>query len=470
MLEDNDINSIRELSIIIKISQSIISTLDYQEVLQIISDGMAELLDIESAAIYILENENDLLLSATTPALDPQLSYNLRKALLTDHPHIQQAILTQESVKIIDTKATKLSAAEKGIIEFRNLRSLLYFPFVKENIVLGVLILGTCNKSRVYSNHEIELGQTVANQLSIAIQNTRFHADLANYKRNLEELVAERTRKLETANKALRSLNEELQEKNEIVLLQKEELEATLNNLKTVQVKLFQSEKMASLGILTAGVAHEINNPLNFIMGAYEGLERHFADNAPERTETVSLLLKGLKTGVERASAIVQGLNMFSRDSNTLYEDCHLHQIIDNCLAMLLYQYVNHISIHKSYAKEELIVKGNIGGLHQVFINILTNSIQAIEGKGDIFVSTEVNNNVIKISVRDTGSGIEKENLQKIFDPFFTTKEPQKGIGLGLSIVFTIIHEHNGLIEFESEVNKGTTALITLPNNTQLCL
>jgi signal transduction histidine kinase len=467
IIESNNFQGIRELNIIIKISQSIIGTLDFQKVLQIISDGMSELLEIETAAIYLLESEEELLLGATTPPLDSHMPDSLRKALLTDHPHIQKVILARQPILLPDTNVARLSPAEKNIVEMRRLRSLLFLPFVQEDKVLGVLILGTCNKSRTYTDHEIDLGQTVANQLSVAIQNSRFHSYLENNKNNLEKIVAERTRELEETNEELHTINEELQEKNELILQQKEEIEAAFDNLKSVQVKLFQSEKMASLGVLTAGVAHEINNPLNFIMGAYQGLKGLFTSTAPEHKEDVSVLLNGLKTGVERASAIVQGLNQFSRDSKTYDEDCNVHSIMDNCLLMLHNQYINKINIDKLYEKGDLIVKGNVGKLHQAFINILTNSVEAIEKNGLITISTHKNMDTVSISISDTGCGIKKENLHKITDPFFTTREPQKGTGLGLSITYNIIRDHKGQLEFESEINKGTTVKIILPVNSR---
>lgn len=464
-MESKHLQSIRELNLIIRISQSIIGTLDYQMVLQLLSDGMSELLDIETAAIYTLENDYELHLGATTPALPPDLPEGLRKALVADHPHIKMAVTTRKPVVVTNTKVTSLSPAERSIVEVRNLISLLFLPFIQGNQPLGVLILGTCNKIRSFTQHEINLGQTVANHLSIAIQNSRFHSELQTYKDNLERLVAERTHELEAANEELKAMNEELHMKNEIVNKQKKTLETTICSLKSMQAKLIQSEKMASLGILTAGVAHEINNPLNFIMGAYHGLENYFSQTAPNQRESVAMLLEGIKTGTERVSAIVQGLSQFSRDSKTFNEECCIHSIIDNCLVMLHNQYKDRIVIERSNANPPTVVKGNAGKLHQVFINLLLNSIQAIEKEGKILILSQLNNDSVSITITDTGCGIAKENLPRITDPFFTTKDPRKGIGLGLSITYTIIQEHNGLIEFESVIGKGTTVIVTLPVN-----
>ncbi|MBN2613651.1 MAG: GAF domain-containing protein [Bacteroidales bacterium] len=456
--------SIRQLSLILKITRAIICTLDYEKVLQIISNGMSELLGIESAAIYLLEGNDQLYLGATTPPLDPGMPDSLRRAPLSDHPHIHQSVITKQPQLIADTANEQLSPAEKNVIEMRYLRSLLFFPFVQEDAVLGVLIVGTCNKSRGFSPSEIDLGQTVANQLSIAIQNTRLHADLKNHKENLELLVQEKTKDLDAAIEELRAANEELFSKNESILQQNEELETAMQHLKDTQTQLVQAEKMASLGILTAGVAHEINNPLNFIMGAYVGLEDYFRMHGNNDEKTIPILLKALKTGVDNASRIIQGLNQFSRESKTYREDCDIHAILDNCLLMMNNQLKGRVKIRKEYHPAPLIIKGNVGKMHQVVLNILGNASQAIESKGEISVQTFAYDNQVIIDIKDTGCGIAKENLSKVTDPFFTTKPPGKGTGLGLSITYSIVKEHKGKLEFESVPGQGTSVKVILPN------
>ncbi|MGQ1910045.1 c-type heme family protein [Marinifilum sp. RC60d5] len=254
-----------------------------------------------------------------------------------------------------------------------------------------------------------------------------------------------------------------LSNKNKIINHQKEEIRISLNELKKAQAQLVQSEKMASLGVLTAGVAHEINNPLNFINGAYLGLNSFFSSSLPEHQQKVAVLLKALRTGIDRTSEIVQGLNHFSRDSKEYNEECDIHTIMDNCLLILKSKYSNNISIEKDYNSHRLLTKGNEGKLHQAFINILLNAVQAIDKNGIINIKTEKQEDTIVILISDNGCGINLEHISQIFDPFFTTKDPGKGIGLGLSISYNIIKEHQGTIEFTSELNKGTIATITFP-------
>ena len=287
--------------------------------------------------------------------------------------------------------------------------------------------------------------------------------ELEKHRNNLEMLVAERTNDLETLNKELMSTNEELNDKNQIINDQNSELTSTMEHLKETQSHLMQAEKMASLGVLTAGVAHEINNPLNFIIGGYAGLDNYFNETGQYKDKRIPILLNSIKTGVDRAADIVRGLNQFSRHSEAHTEDCDIHSIINNCLVMLNNQLKNRIEVYKDFTSEVVTIPGNVGKLHQVFINILNNSSQAIDKKGSISITTHKQEKSIIIEISDTGKGISKENLPKISDPFFTTKDPGEGTGLGLSITYTIIQEHKGKIEFRSAKNNGTTVLITLP-------
>ncbi len=251
--------------------------------------------------------------------------------------------------------------------------------------------------------------------------------------------------------------------KNRIINLQKNEIESNLNKLKETQNKLVQSEKMASLGTLTAGVAHEINNPLNFINGAYLGLVKFFTTKAPEYKADVKVLLKGLNTGIERASEVVTGLSRFSHDSATFDDDCEINSIIDNCLAILKNKYKNKIEIEKFYKQKDIVIIGNEGKLHQVFLNILLNAIQSIENTGVISIETQKSKNNVTVTIKDTGHGISREDMTKIIEPFYTTKAPGDGVGLGLSISYNIIKEHKGELQFESEQNQGTTVKIIFP-------
>ena len=307
--------------------------------------------------------------------------------------------------------------------------------------------------------------------LFIAFVTWAYNKQLARQNNKLEKLVKIRTGELHDAINILEKQKIELKNKQSEILLQNstlseqgEKLKNTITQLKETQSSLVQQEKMASLGILTAGVAHEINNPLNYILGGYTGLEMYFHEK-DEESEDIQVLMESIKTGVDRAADIVSGLNQFSRTKNTFDENCEIHSILDNSSLMIKHLLKNNIKLTKNYGAVPCTVTGNVGKLHQVFINILTNSCQAIENNGEISIDTCVEKKNMIVKVSDSGEGISKENIDKITDPFFTTKAPGKGSGLGLSITYKIIQEHRGKLEYKSIYGEGTTAIITLPIN-----
>jgi PAS domain S-box-containing protein len=302
-----------------------------------------------------------------------------------------------------------------------------------DNSLLGVLGIGRLITERKKSEQELE-----------------------KYREHLEFLVQERTEELEASNEELQAINEEL-------YVQKEELQKTLNALNIAKDKLIHSEKMASLGILSAGIAHEINNPLNFIHGGQVSLEMILKEKLNDELNEIKPYLDAINTGVVRASEIVTSLSHYCRQDNLPKSECDIHKIIDNCLIMLNNQIKGKIKVTKFYTEVPHKIMGSEGKLHQAILNIISNSEQAIDNSGTILIETIVEQAHLIISISDNGTGINSEDLKKIFDPFFTTKAPGKGTGLGLSITYNIIREHNGSIEYESEEGKGTKAIIKLP-------
>ncbi len=301
-----------------------------------------------------------------------------------------------------------------------------------------------------------------------------------------------------------KELEEEVQRQTAQIHQQKEEIQATLDNLKSTQTQLLEADKMASLGQLTAGIAHEINNPINFVYAGIGSLKTNIQDlievlenyeevdaqNVEEKLkeimelkedmefeevlEEVNELTESIKRGAERTAEIVKGLRTFSRLDEDDIKMADMHENLDATLSILRNQYKNRVEIVKEYGHIPSI-ECYPGKLNQVFMNIISNAIQAIEGEGKIFIKTEqagTSNqesadqaplSSVLIRIRDTGKGMPEEIRKRVFEPFFTTKEVGEGTGLGLSIVHSIIEKHQGKIEVESEAGVGTEFIITLP-------
>lgn len=286
---------------------------------------------------------------------------------------------------------------------------------------------------------------------------------LVKQNRELDFKVKERTTEIETLNEELKTVNIHLHQTNDELIVKNEVLSSTLEKLQQTQEQLIQSEKMASLGVLASGIAHEINNPLNFIASGIFSLENYLNEELDGNDANLNRILNNLKTGLDRSSSIIKSLNRYSRKDDTLRSKCKVVSIIDSCLLMLQNQIKHRIDIQKNYENEDFELICNESKIHQALLNILANAVQAIEDKGSIQIRTKYEMNILCIYISDNGSGIEKENLTKIFDPFFTTKEPGKGTGLGLSITYNILKEHDATIEYQSERRKGTTVLIKFP-------
>ncbi|WP_246581292.1 sensor histidine kinase [Echinicola shivajiensis] len=284
----------------------------------------------------------------------------------------------------------------------------------------------------------------------------------------------------------------------EKVKLRTEELERTLSNLQNTQTQLVNQEKMASLGQLTAGIAHEINNPINFVSSNISPLKRDIKDimeiveayrekgktEFKEETkeelqeleedlefdyliEEVALLLKGMEDGAKRTVEIVKGLRLFSRVDEQDVKKVDLHDGINSTL-VLLNSTMGKIEVKKDYGNIPM-VECLAGKMNQVFMNIISNAIQALGEQGSensapgILIKTMSQNGEVTLEIEDNGPGMPEHVRERIFEPFFTTKAVGKGTGLGLSIVYKIIENHRGKLDVFTSPGKGTKFVIKLP-------
>ena len=342
--------------------------------------------------------------------------------------------------------------------------SAMCWPLRVSERIIGAIAVNRAPGHPKYKIDDLDRGQTMTSLLALVIANHRMHVERAN-----------RIVELSTLNVTMQRMNEALEE---------------------AQDQLVQSEKMASIGQIAAGVAHEINNPIGYVLSNLGTLDSYLAslfglleaytesehpssvsqqaslDRARALRESVNFeflrgdivaLLAESRDGILRVKHIVQDLKDFSRGGvDDVWEVVNLHDALDRTLNIVRNEVKYKARIETRY--------GNLpdvecipSRLHQVFLNLIVNAGQAIEASGIITISTGASLSEIWIRFEDTGCGIPKEHLNRIFEPFFTTKPVGQGTGLGLSVSYSIVRRHGGSIEVESEVGRGSRFTIRLP-------
>ncbi len=385
---------------------------------------------------------------------------------------VQFVARTREDLVIPDVQQDHRFAKDP-IVRQKQIRSLICLPVIHQGDLIGMLYAENNLSSGVFTGQRVQFLKLLSGQVAVSLENA------LQYER-LEQKVAERTTE---------------------VMQQKEALEKSLAELKMAQAKLVESEKMASLGQLTAGLAHEINNPINFVsvgvnnlrqnfeelktaLQSYLSLDpaednrealqriadkklhRHIADTVEDSDE----MFRSVQNGVNRTVSIVKSLRNFSRLDEGEFKVVDLHEGLDSTLEILQSQIKKKADVVRHYG-ELPPVECAAGKINQVFMNIINNALQAIPDHGVLTLTTGYSpeKKEVSVAISDTGSGMSDEVKRRLFEPFFTTKPVGDGTGLGLSISYGIINDHKGRIEVESEEGKGSTFTIYLPvdNNNQ---
>lgn len=368
--------------------------------------------------------------------------------------------------------------------------------FVMGNMYQGLVALGIIDSAMlVFPYIYSALALMVAMSIYLAQIFARTHQNLREQLAQAQALAEQErarereARRLEERAEADRKTQRQLERDNalkELALAEArdqqaiyESLQQKNRELREIQVKLVQADKMASLGNLVTGIAHEINQPVRDINRMHATLMRAIDRIADVLEAEHRDLLKTnrairatlqvihdanrvIATGTERVTEIVHSLRSFARLDEAEMKEANLHEGIETTLTLIHHDFKNRIEVVRDYGDIPTITCFP-SRLNQVFLNVLVNAEQAIEGKGKIRISTRLIDDEIEIAISDTGKGISQDDLARVFDPGFTTKGVGIGTGLGLSICYQIIQDHEGSIRAESEIGKGTTFAMRLP-------
>ncbi len=432
-------SSIDQLSIIGELGQKVTSTLSIQEMFQKLSEIINSMMDASVILLGVVDRKKKLKFYRS-----PEFPSDAK-----DPPSVNETTVAEWS--LANKIDVFLDDAEKDYsryffdpiisLDMMPAKSVICYPMTRNEQGVGVLCIFSYRKN-AYNDYHLSMIRSLMTYVGVAIENS-----------------------------------------------------AVYEELKATQSQLVQSEKMASLGQLTAGIAHEINNPINFVSAGIESLKSNYqeikgllgeymdlkpGEDNNEKLITIEKhkkdieieillheieeLYGSIKNGASRTTEIVKNLRNFTRLDENEFKLSNLEDGLDSTLVILNSQLKDRIEVIKEYGHLPL-VNCFPGQINQVFINILNNAAQAIEGQGKIWIKTQVENGFAEIRIKDSGIGMSEETKNKIFDPFFTTKDVGIGTGLGLSISYGIIEKHHGAISVESTPGEGTQFTIKIPLN-----
>ena len=469
----------REVRVLQQVSSEINSTLNLEEIFGIVLRTMDELFGFHHSMILLLDASSETLSVAASRGYEGQpagarvavgtglvgVVAKKRQLMRLGNLGRQRAYMSTIRQQMEQAGRGSELGESPALPGLSEVESQIGIPLLIKDTLIGVFFVESVEQ-RVFSEGDEALITVVANQAASAIHNAKLY-----------RAEAERRSELAEAHERLKQLNETLEDRVRERTL---ELYQTNRELRETQAQLLQSAKMAALGDLAAGVAHEINTPLGSIHSNADVSKRVAAvvrqaltDEAlapvfskhPRLEQALEALEQATATTLvasDRIVRIVKSLGNFARLDEAERKKADLHEGIESTLTLLQYKLKHGIEVIRDFGEiPPMVCSPN--RLNQVFMNLLVNSIQAIGERGTITIRTRLDGDHVVLRFADTGHGIPSENLERIFDPGFTTRGPGVGTGLGLAITYRIVEEHRGAIEVSSELGKGSEFTIRLP-------
>jgi signal transduction histidine kinase len=403
------------------ISKTVISNLNIDELLNITMNKILETGESDSVMIYLLDDGEKILKLVAHRGLSAGFINNsLIRSRKPGNGVLWQALLDGETKVVNHTQES--TASHENLLAEEGLQSTAYIPLITKGSSMGVI----CVSSRTpynFSTEFVEFLTAIGNHIGIALDNA-----------NLYKIIKE-----------------------------------AYQDLKEAQEQVVWTGKLASLGKLAATIAHEINNPLAGVLNYVRLILKMLARNhfSHEKLEDVSQYLKLVESEITRCSEIVKDLLAFARRTKITIESNTIKDIINKTLNLISHDLgMKEIQLKKNIAPNLPKVKCDFKQIQQVLLNLMYNASEAMSNGGILTVSANRAagaKSFLEVVISDTGCGIAKEDMENIFEPFFTTKEEEKGVGLGLSVVYGIIAKHNGTITVDSEPGKGSAFKVRLP-------
>jgi signal transduction histidine kinase len=460
---------IEQLSLLSELAAAVNATLDVEKIYEQTLHGLVQRMGYENASLFLSDpargviREHRMVASRRTSGPETPVEF----PLAADASAVSKTAVTGLSLLVSDVEAST-EPVDVPTARALNVRSSVMAPLrVKEGVV-GVLVVMS-SAPGTFGEADRELLEAVANHVALAVDRAESFRTIEELSRGLEDKVRVRTEQLRTAN---------------------EEVQAAYRELQATQVQLIQREKMASVGQLVAGVAHELNNPIGFVysnvttledfVGRLRGMLEVYRGTALPEGERARVdgewagrkvdyalkyldaMTQGIREGAERARKIVRDLRVFARSQDDVWQAVDVHEELESSLTLLNHLLKDRVTVHRKFGPVPA-VECIRSAIDQVFLNLLANATQAIAGEGAITIETREEEGRAVVVISDTGPGIPAEVLGRVFDPFFTTKPVGEGTGLGLSISYEIVKKHSGEIRAESPAGGGAVFTLRLP-------